>query len=91
VGILLGHAHTRAGNHDDADRELRDALAAMSELGSSAGRAAALGGLGELAEHAGRLDEARRSYEMALDSLGEAESVMYHQTRARLDRLAHSP
>ncbi|TMR22214.1 tetratricopeptide repeat protein [Nonomuraea turkmeniaca] len=85
VGIFLGYAHTAAGDHDRADRELRAALETMSELGSSAGMAAALEGLGNLAERTGRRDEARRMYEAALESIDQDGSIGYVRIKARLD------
>ncbi|MBT2228201.1 tetratricopeptide repeat protein [Nonomuraea sp. NEAU-A123] len=84
VGILLGYAQI---DHEQADRELRSALEIMSQLGSSVGRAAALEGLGELAERTGRPEEAYHCYEMALEVLGEAESATYLRLRGRLDHL----
>ncbi|MEU8149375.1 tetratricopeptide repeat protein [Nonomuraea sp. NPDC048901] len=85
VGILLGYAHV---DQEQADRELRSALEIMDQLGSSAGRAAALEGLGELAERTGRPEEAHHYYEMALEVLGEAESATYLRLRGRLDHLS---
>ncbi|MGW0806628.1 tetratricopeptide repeat protein [Nonomuraea sp. NPDC002799] len=85
VGIFLGHVHAGAGAHDKADRELRAALEAMAELGSSVGRAAALEGLGHLAERTGRWGEARRMYEEALEMIGQTGSIGYLRIEARLE------
>ncbi|MEU7856598.1 tetratricopeptide repeat protein [Nonomuraea sp. NPDC049141] len=84
VGILLGYAQI---DHEQADRELRSALEVMNRLGSSVGRAAALEGLGELAQRTGRPEEAYHCYEMALEVLGEADSATYLRLRGRLDHL----
>ncbi|MEV4080320.1 tetratricopeptide repeat protein [Nonomuraea fuscirosea] len=88
VRIFLGYAHADSGNYDDADRELRVALEEMSELGSSAGRAAALEGLGRLAEREGHGGEARRIYETALEAIGQDGSIGYFRIKARLDAFA---
>ncbi len=85
VGILLGYAQV---DHEQADRELRSALEMMNRLGSSVGRAAALEGLGELAQRTGRPEEACHCYEMALEVLGEAKSATYLRLRGRLDHLS---
>ncbi|TDE39938.1 tetratricopeptide repeat protein [Nonomuraea mesophila] len=87
VGIFLGHAQATSGDLDKADQELHVALEAMSKLGSSVGQAAALEGLGGLAERTGRWDEARRVYEAALDKIGQDGSIAYIRIKARLDGL----
>lgn len=91
VGIFLGHAHAGSGDHDRADRELHAALRAMVELGSSEGRAAALEGLGDLAERTGRQGEARRRYEAALETMGQIGSIGYIRIKARLESLGRNP
>jgi tetratricopeptide (TPR) repeat protein len=85
AGIFLGYAHAASGDHGEADRELRAALEEMAELGSSVGRAAALEGLGELAERAGRRGEARRMYENALEIMGQDGSIGYLRIKARIE------
>jgi tetratricopeptide (TPR) repeat protein len=91
VGIFLGHAHAASGHHDKAGPELHAALAAMAELGSSEGRAAALEGLGDLAERTGRRGEARRRYEAALETMGQTGSIGYIRIKARLEALDRFP
>lgn len=91
VGVFLGHAYIGSGDHDLAGRELHAALGAMAELGSSEGRAAALEGLGDLAEHTGRQGEARRRYEAALETMGQSGSIGYIRIKARLESLGRYP
>jgi tetratricopeptide (TPR) repeat protein len=91
VGIFLGHAHAGLGDHDKADQELRAALAAMTELGSSIGQAAALEGLGNLAERTGRWGEARRMYEAALETIGQVGSIGYLRIKERLEAFDRYP
>lgn len=91
VGIFLGYAYAGSGEYEKAARELDAALAEMTELGSSAGRAAGLEALGVLAERTGRRDEARRMYETALEISGHQESSGHIRIKARLVALSSYP
>ncbi len=91
VGIFLGHAYAGLGDHDKADQELRAALGAMAELGSSMGRAAAFEGLGNLAERRGRRGAARRMYEAALEAIGQDGSIGYLRIKERLESIDRYP
>jgi tetratricopeptide (TPR) repeat protein len=85
----LGRANEHAGNPEAAAEYLRQALAAMREIGSARGETDALVALGDLATRGGRRDEARTRYAEAqrvLVSLGSPEEARVRERLARLDQ-----
>ncbi|PZG47997.1 hypothetical protein C1I98_13000 [Spongiactinospora gelatinilytica] len=87
--IMLGRAHTGAGDLSTADEHLRRGLEQMTALGSSVGRAAALEALGELAKLYGRREEARHHWEQALETLNEPTAATTARLHTHLTSLDH--
>jgi tetratricopeptide (TPR) repeat protein len=87
VLTMVGRARAVAGEVEAADRALRSALAGMTELGSSVGRAEALEALGELSERMGQPDQARDRFTEALAALGDTETTAHVRLRHHLGRL----